>query len=1186
MSWLSRWNNGVGSSKDDEAAERERRRIARINELNRQLEEYNRRLREIEAEQKQIEQGVKELETCHEYLVSAIIDSEVIGQFDNVLSDADAYSKRYNELNVEKAGISSSISAITSELGGLGGTPVAIEKIVARSDLSTNHLSVFKNTYNSGTYKYNPDAMAEAIAYASKASGTLGDSKIKLNNGTVKDSVAGLYNKLTAMKNELDKLNGELLGANSNLLGNINLVPEVAAFLVENKGKTVAIPKNVKEALGLKMDALVQIPSNYSTSSEYSFLYWLVGTGHAQTSTDILGTASFVKSLVNGKYRNDNAIIYIPTGWGSGSTQNSDSRYNGDLLSNDLQILVNNLNINKNAISGAGTSIGAYAIAYLSVKNPNLFSAVAMTGGGFGGQQNNAAGISVEDAIRYSPGTTYIYYMANNDESSKELHGGVYGDGARTYTEKEYRKMLAAGMNVVYYEVGGDLWHTIVCDRFASADLINDLVNIRKGEKYNVPSDIQHITSEQSLNSAIDHVNGSNTWYVTLSNRQASESLNTASNGVIAYSQQGFQDENGVWHTWNEIYNWRSAAGNPIDEAGCSLAATASAIATQLHDSSINPATIGLIVGNGSNHGHDRMMSVIERYGLDCTDQIGLSNANQRQFIENGGVIMFSGSLGSNTDAGAHWYTILGIDDNGEYIIGNSYEQNGFGSEIPYNTGAAIYIAPKGYTVEQTLNSRISNAHPNGLTTLEVSPDNETLRTASAAVITAEAWAQTVAGKKAIAAALDNYGDQTTGQYIIKDLGRENNYMGNSIPPKTMDAIIEREYNKYLNGHQSGSTGGTTINANGFSGVSGKFGTNSGTITYSNNPAKNTVDFGISPESFKNGNSTTVPSNSGGSYNGGYSGGYYGGDSYTPPSDDTPVVEVKEETKIEPEVEVKTPITIDNNKDITTVIETNDNINSDNSSDIVENNEKTPEIINNEPTNQTETSTDIDNKNPVTIIDSSTATPNNNTQKSNVKNIYTSNKSKEEIKIEDEITPKTDFNVDGRFVDVPYNAPLTTEECPTDESSLNTSTTNVTTTNVTQKVIDDIPIFDVSSTNTKSVENNKNSGVEVGKVIGGIAAVGGVVAAGVAAKKLTEKLDNNNNNYEDDNYYEATDNNDDNYEEENYYETTDNYKNYNYEPENIVVDNIEEEKEEEHTDSDTYDLMNRKDIVIPTENDY
>ena len=1162
MSWLSNWNKGVGSSKDDEEAER--RRIARINELNRQLEEYNRRLREIEAEQKQIEQGVKELETCHDYLTTAIIDAGVIGQFDNVLSDADAYSKRYNDLNVEKTGISNSINSITSEIKGLRGTPVSIEKIAARSDLSTNRLSTFKNTYKPGDFNYNPDAMAEAIAYASKAAGTLGDAKVKLNNSAAKNSVAGLYSKLTAMKNELDKLNGELLGASANLLGNIKLVPEVSAFLMENRGKYVQIPKELRRQLGLKLDGYIQIPSNFDLRKAVSLIVNLPG-GEFGTSAEGNGLyASFIKSMNNGSYRTNAALIYTPFGWetvhGERSSGYYYTTYNASPLQDDIEIIANNFNVNKNAISVMGYSIGGFAALGLVSSNPGYYSAVAVCGADL-----KQFKIKTDDVINNCKDTTFIWYIGTNDAAM----------GVNESSKEEYRKMKDAGMNVIYYSIKGGDHQNSTCPQYSTDELINDLAGIRKGVKYDVPDDIVEVDVHEFMKSSIDGDRMPANYYIRLSNRQAGESLNTTSSGVIAYSQQGFQDENGAWHKWNEIYDWKSRGGNNIDVGGCSLAATASAVATQLHDSSITPATIGQIVGNGSNRGHGAIMKAIESYGLDYTDQIGLSNANRQQFIENGGVIVFSGSLGSNSDAGAHWYTILGIDEKGDYIIGNSYEKSGFGSEIPYNTGAAIYIAPKGYTVEQTLNGKILNSHPNGLTTLEgnsnsyssvqlgTSSTTETLQTASAAVVTAEAWAQTVAGKKAISAALDNYGDQTTGQYIIKDLGRENNYMGNSIPPKTMDAIIEREYNKYLSGHPSGSTGGTTINANGFSGVSGKFGTDSGTITYSDNPAKNSVDFGISPETFKNGNSTYTPDNSNGSH-----GGYYGGDNPTS-SDNTPAVEVKEETKIEtetktniePEIETKTPI-----------------IESDTDKQVTE----TP---NNETTNQTQTSTESGNKNPVTIIERSTVTPTKNTQKSNEKYTYVSNNDKI-TKVEDEIEPKTDFNVDGRFVDVPYNAPLTTEECPTDESSLNTSTANVTNTNVTQKVTNDIPIFDVSSTNTKAVENNKNSGVEVGKVIGGIAAVGGVVAAGVAAKKLTEKLDNNNNNYEDDNYYEATDNNDDNYEEENYYETTDNYKNYNYEPENIVVDNIEEEKEDEHTDSDTYDLMNRKDIVIATENDY
>ena len=295
---------------------------------------------------------------------------------------------------------------------------------------------------------------------------------------------------------------------------NKQLLPEIQQFLEQNAGKTVEIPSNIRKALGLQCEGLLSIPKNYDASKAYPFLMWLVGTGHAGGDVNNLKTANFAKSLVSGRYENEDALIYIPCRWGNGDKNNS--RYSSSMLDNDLVKMIDGLNVDYNRISGAGSSVGAFAIAYLTTKHPNLFSTVALTGGGFGGSLNR--GITVEQAIANNPGTTFIWYVANNDETSKVYQNGSYsGDGVHTYTLQQHQALLNAGVNSIYYELGSSLGHEYAVARFPTRALLYDLTHITRGQRFNnLPGSVQHVTGNQSADAALDGTDGQNTYYIQL----------------------------------------------------------------------------------------------------------------------------------------------------------------------------------------------------------------------------------------------------------------------------------------------------------------------------------------------------------------------------------------------------------------------------------------------------------------------------------------------------------------------------------------------------------------------------------------------------------------------------------------------------------------------------------------------
>ncbi len=288
------------------------------------------------------------------------------------------------------------------------------------------------------------------------------------------------------------------------------LKPAVAKFMTKNAGKTVIVNGTVRKALGLQTKGYIQIPKGYTTDVDYPLMYWLTGTGFANVGVEYLCYEPLAKRLLAGCYKNDKGIIYIPTGWGTGSTEQNNSRYNGTMLNHDLHKLVSGLNVDKEHISMTGSSVGAYAAAYLVNKNPNVFSAVALTGGGFGGPWGN---VSINTAIKKSPKTTFIWYVADNDETSRDRSGR----GVHTYTLAQHKALQKAGINSVYYEVGGGIWHTAACDRFPNAKMLNDLFNIVLGQKYQCPKGVIRISARQSVDGTLGS-GKKNTWYRTLAN--------------------------------------------------------------------------------------------------------------------------------------------------------------------------------------------------------------------------------------------------------------------------------------------------------------------------------------------------------------------------------------------------------------------------------------------------------------------------------------------------------------------------------------------------------------------------------------------------------------------------------------------------------------------------------------------
>ena len=608
--------------------------------------------------------------------------------------------------------------------------------------------SILGNT--NGTFQENVSSFND---FRKSIASSLGIDLNTVSTGSSDSNVSGnlTQNNSSNQDSTFDKADSTNVGRP---LSTKTLAPEVEQFMLSHTGQLATMSSEMKQALGLDMDAMISVPRGYNTTEEWPLLVWLAGTGTAGGSTENLKSSVFVKNIVNGQYTVDGAIMYVPVGWGSGSSEANNSVYSGTTLSHDFERVVNGLNVDKNHISGMGISIGAFALAYLVDAHPNTFSAAAMCGGGFGGPFGD---VTVDKAIQNSPQTSFIWYNANNDESS----GGVH-----TEALKSHQALLNAGINSVYYEVGGSIWHEAACDRFVTDAMVNDLINIEKGQRYTVPNDVLKVSPKDAYNASVSHGGKENNWYVPLSSgerkagvttleyrevtsstlprekvlpdifvnvsgaipdlsanmstlkdyltetsaKATAENLASVENGatlqtlqhdgqLIYYYQKGYYDQNGQFH------RWQSSWGKDIASAGCGPTSMAACLANMLHDPSITPTTIANMLNYDDNVGGTYVRKAAEYYGLDQTHTIGLDKTKMNNFLRNDGKMIVA------VNGGGHYVAVVGIDDSSnppKYIVNDPNDHDAKLKTWTYYQLAAdhtmvFHIAPKGKTVDQCI---------------------------------------------------------------------------------------------------------------------------------------------------------------------------------------------------------------------------------------------------------------------------------------------------------------------------------------------------------------------------------------------------------------------------------------------------------------------------------------------------
>jgi hypothetical protein len=329
-----------------------------------------------------------------------------------------------------------------------------------------------------------------------------------------------------------------------------------------------------------------------------------------------------------------------------------------------------------------------------------------------------------------------------------------------------HQALLNAGMNSVYYEVGGGIWHVEACDRFVTDAMVKDLISIEKGARYALPSGIQNVSATAAYEAAVSHGGKSNPWYIPLSSGVKTGSVQTleyhepakqsipkdkilpdifvSSNGAIpdlSANMSSLKDyltetstkataenlasvENGatlqtLQHDGQLIYyyqkgyydqngqfhRWQSSWGKDIASAGCGPTSMAACLANMLHDPSITPTTIANMLNYDDNVGGTYVRKAAEYYGLDQTHTIGLDKTKMNNFLRNDGKMIVA------VNGGGHYVAVVGIDDSSNpprYIVNDPNDHDAKLKTWTYYQLAAdhtmvFHIAPKGKTVDQCI---------------------------------------------------------------------------------------------------------------------------------------------------------------------------------------------------------------------------------------------------------------------------------------------------------------------------------------------------------------------------------------------------------------------------------------------------------------------------------------------------
>lgn len=363
----------------------------------------------------------------------------------------------------------------------------------------------------SDTFKYSPDSMDYAINAAKKVDSAINEvrSSISAAKGSCPSyfSSSSFSSGLKAAENVCEKATD----LEKNL---IEMKNSAESYIKSSTGDTAIFNTGTYEMVKLDtgQSGFLYIPSGYKSTAGLPLVVNLGGMNEMASTDKNWGFSQLIKNGYT-----PNAVIWTPIatnnyGWCE-TSKGKDSEYyqkvaamsrNGKAYATvvSCEELVDKLNLDRDRISIFGYSMGAHGTFEYIANYPNYFS-TAVTYGGY----------ALTDADRENAaksGTTIIMIAGSKDDST------------RKNAPKDYEYIKANGGQIVLYEVEGAT-HGNYND-ILTEDLIEDVINTKKGQKVNVPNQPVKVNLEDLQASTIINNGNRNTWYERLSSSNNSSS--------------------------------------------------------------------------------------------------------------------------------------------------------------------------------------------------------------------------------------------------------------------------------------------------------------------------------------------------------------------------------------------------------------------------------------------------------------------------------------------------------------------------------------------------------------------------------------------------------------------------------------------------------------------------------------
>lgn len=335
--------------------------------------------------------------------------------------------------------------------------------------------------YKDGWLTYNPDSLEKAITEASKMTSVVNNSLSSKYN-SIESLIPSNFKSKNALLSVVDGLSGAS-GTNQYLI-------EIQTFLKTTYNElNKYVDKNYVSSEFLKLKGyfpttingvegyLYIPPGDYTSTAGLPIITWLSGAGEFAWQ-DKLSKEGLPK-LLNEGY-NLNAVVWVPTGTVAGRFKESDF----ENIVSTINTLIDRYNLDSDRNSLIGYSLGGHGgFDYIS-KNPDYFSAFVTYGSyPLAYQYDNLANSS----------TTIMMFIGTEDEDAY----GIACNGFRHLNER--------GADVLLYKIdGADHMNS---DKIFSEEMINDLINIKKGETYTEPgkSETIEVSYSELVNSSISH---------------------------------------------------------------------------------------------------------------------------------------------------------------------------------------------------------------------------------------------------------------------------------------------------------------------------------------------------------------------------------------------------------------------------------------------------------------------------------------------------------------------------------------------------------------------------------------------------------------------------------------------------------------------------------------------------------